>query len=190
MFFHPLPCPHSTIRMKSLCLSLSHIHLFYGPVEGCECYQGRAGAVQPAWLQSITGALRLLSKPARATTHRGPSCRPNCRITAWRMASYQVFKPSGRSICWRIWEVWSSRVMNGEKWGCQSAQCCMLLLCSLPLSFSPSFSFLLSQKPLSLPYQPPFILFSCIFKTSLLVEKCYGEFNSSVWEVSRRLQWA
>ncbi len=38
--FNLAPTP---LRMKSLhlSLSLSCIHLFHGPVEGCECYQGR-----------------------------------------------------------------------------------------------------------------------------------------------------
>lgn len=154
----------------SVFLSLSCIHLFHGPVEGCECYQGRAwcGAACLTLVHHGYTQATFQARQSCAAPYRGPSCRPNCHITAWRMASYQVFKPSGRSICWRIWEVWSSRVMNGEKWCCQSGlPLAVSLLCCLSFLFSfPQPETALSSLTKSLFSLLLFFCFSC-----LLVEK-------------------
>lgn len=154
----------------SVFLSLSCIHLFHGPVEGCECYQGRVwcGAACLALVHHGCTQATFQARRSHAAPYRGPSCRPNCRITAWRMASYQVFKPSGRSICWRIWKVWSSCVMNGEKWCCQSS---LPLAVSLLCCLSFLFSFPQPETALSSLTKPLFSLLLFFYFSCLLVEK-------------------
>lgn len=176
------PCPHSTTHevTPSFSLSLSCIHLFHGPVEGCECYQGRVwcGAACLALVHHGCTQATFQACQSRDASYRGPSCRPNCRITAWRMASYQVFKPSGRSICWRIWEVWSSRVMNGEKRCCQSGlPLAVSLLCCLSFLFSfPQPETALSSLTKSLFSLLLFFSFSYL----LVGKKYHGEFKGIV----------
>lgn len=112
----------------SLALALFSLHLFHGPVAGWECYQGRM-PVHHRCAQAL----------CPAAPHPPP---PKCCITAWRMASYQVFKVRSHSICPRIRGVRSSGSMNGES-GRQSVQ----LSLSRSLSRFPSSPFSLSSKP-------------------------------------------